>query len=356
MAIKEKRSEAIVGLFLLIGLGVLGVLVMKFGRIGDNSMEGKYNATITFGDASGLIKGSEIRMGGARIGKVTNVPELQEDLNVLVQMRLNGMIKIDKNSKFVIESLSIIGDKMIVVKPPEAPSGEYISEGSILIGSKGQGLDALQADVQTIIGDVKLAMKDAQGMMQDARGTLKTVDASIGDIRTVVQGLNETISKVNTELLNDKSLKILQACIVNLEKITESFKDIGDEVKPTFAELREAISGVNDVTTAATKTFDGATEQIKNIEPALATIPDAVASFQTVTKKAEGVMGEAVKTMAKINDSDGLINTLTDDKEFSQDTKKFVKNLKHYGILRYKDDENYDEKDPKENRYRSKRR
>jgi len=356
MAIKEKRSEAVVGLFLVMGLSVAGILIAKFGRIGENSMDGKYTASITFDDASGLIKGSEIRMGGARIGKVTNVPELQEDLDVLVKMRLNGMIKIDKNSRFVIESLSIIGDKMIVVKPPEVPSGEYISEGSSLVGAQGGGLDALQSDVQAIIGDAKLVMKDTQGMMQDARVTLKNVDASIGDIRVVAQGLNETITKINTGVLDDKSLKSLRSSIANLEVMTESFKDMGDEVKPTFVELRQAIAGVNDVTAAATKTFDGATEQIKNIEPALATIPDAVESFQSVTKKAEGVMGEAEKTMAKINESDGLINTLTDDKEFSQDTKKFVKNLKHYGILRYKDDESYDEKDPKDSRYRSKRR
>ena len=356
MAIKEKRSEATAGLFLLIGLSVLGILVAKFGRIGENSMEGKYTATISFADASGLIKGSEIRMGGARIGKVTNVPELQPDLNVLVKMRLNGMFKIDKNSKFVIESLSIIGDKMIVVKPAEVPSGEYISEGSFLTGAQGSGLDALQADVQTIVGDAKLMMKDAQGMIRDASVTLKNVDESIGDIRLVAQGLNETITKINTGVLDDKSLKSLQASIANFESITESFIGIGDEVQPTFVELRQAIAGVNNVTAAATKTFDGATEQIKNIEPALATIPDAVESFQSVTQKAEGVMGEAEKTIAKINDSDGLIKTLTDDKEFSQDTKKFVKNLKHYGILRYKDDESYDEKDPKQNRYRSRRR
>ncbi len=356
MAIKEKRSEAMVGVFLLIGLGVLGALIMKFGRIGENSMEGKYNSTITFSDASGLIKGSEIRMGGARIGKVMNVPELQENLDVLVQMRLNGMIKIDKNSKFVIESLSIIGDKMIVVKPPETPSGEYISEGSVLVGSKGQGLDALQADVQTIVSDAKEVMKESTTMMKNASVTMENVDASIGDIRLVAQGLNEAINKINTGLLDDGNIDSLRRSIANIEEVTESFKGIGAEVEPTFVELRKAISGVNAVTAAATKTFDGASQQLKNIEPALATIPDAVESFQSVTKKAEGVMGEAEKTIAKINEGDGMIKTLTDDKEFSEDTKTFMKNLKHYGILRYKDDETYDEKDPKESRYRAKRR
>ena len=114
MAMKEKRSEAIVGLFLLIGLGVLGILVVKFGRLGTGDSEGRYDVSVTFSDASGLIKGSEVRMGGARIGKVTETPELQDDLNVLIKMSLIKRIKIDRNSKFLIQSLSIIGDLSLI--------------------------------------------------------------------------------------------------------------------------------------------------------------------------------------------------------------------------------------------------
>ncbi len=349
MAIKEKRSEAIVGLFLLIGLGVLGALIVKFGRIGESNMEGRYNVDITFSDASGLIKGSEIRMGGARIGKITNTPELQDDLKVLVKMRLTGKIKIDKESSFQIQSLSILGDKMIVVTPPELPSGEYLEDGDVLLGSGAGGLEALQSDAESVA-------RDARVLMKDARTTLLKVDSSLDDIRAVAGGLAESIDKINTDLLDKDSIQSLKNSIANLEQVTSSFKNIGDEVKPTFADVREAIASVKSAADAATKTFDGASAQLKNIEPALASIPEAVTSFKSAASKAEGVMGEAEKTITKINKSDGLLNTLTDDKEFSKDTKQFVKNLKHYGILRYKDDETYNEKDPKENRYRSPRR
>ncbi|MGJ8655910.1 MAG: MlaD family protein [Akkermansiaceae bacterium] len=349
MAIKEKRSEAIVGLFLLVGLAVLGALVVKFGRVGESNMEGRYSVEITFNDASGLIKGSEIRMGGARIGKITNTPELQEDLKVLVQMRLTGKIKIDKNSSFQIQSLSILGDKMIVVSPPEQPSGEYLADGDVLSGSGAGGLEALQSDAESVA-------RDARVLMKDARTTLLKVDSSLDDIRAVAGGLAESIDKINTDLLDEKSITSLKTSIANLEQVTSSFKDIGDEVKPTFNDVREAIASVKSAADAATKTFDGASVQLKNIEPALASIPEAVGSFQSVAAKAEGVLGEAEKTITKINKSDGMLNTLTDDKEFSKDTKQFVKNLKHYGILRYKDDETYDEKDPKDNRYRARRR
>lgn len=349
MAIKEKRSEAIVGLFLLVGLAVLGALIVKFGRVGENNMEGRYNVEITFSDASGLIKGSEIRMGGARIGKITETPELQEDLRVLVQMRLTGNIKIDKNSSFQIQSLSILGDKMIVVTPPEQASGEFLSDGDVLSGSSAGGLEALQSDAESVA-------RDARVLMKDARTTLLKVDSSLDDIRAVAGGLAESIDKINTGLLDEESIKSLKSSITNLEQVTASFKDIGDEVKPTFKDVREAIASVKSAADAATKTFEGASAQLKNIEPALASIPEAVGSFKSAAAKAEGVMGEAEKTITKINKSDGMLNTLTDDKEFSQDTKQFVKNLKHYGILRYKDDETYDEKDPKDSRYRARRR
>lgn len=349
MAIKEKRSEAVVGLFLLIGLAVLGILVVKFGHLSDSNTEGRYNVDITFNDASGLIKGSEIRMGGARIGKITNTPELQDNLKVLVKMSLTGKINIDKRSSFQIASLSILGDKMIVVTPPELPSGEYLEDGDVLRGSGAGGLEALQSDAESVA-------RDARAFMKDARTTLLKVDSALDDIRAVAGGLAESVDKLNTDLMDEETMGSLKRSIANLEQITSSFKTIGDEVKPTLGDVRKAIASVQTAADAATKMFDGASDQLRNIEPALASIPEAVGGFKSAAKIAEGVMGEAEKTIIKINKSDGLLNTLTDDQEFSNDTKQFVKNLKHYGILRYKDDETFDEKDPKENRYRSKRR
>ncbi len=349
MAIREKRSEALVGLFLLIGLIALGSLIVKFGSEGESNMEENYNVDILFNDASGLIKGSEIRMGGARIGKITNTPALQDDLKVLVQMRLSGKVKIDKESSFQIQSLSIIGDKMIVVTPPEITSGVFLADGDKILGSGAGGLEALQSDAESVA-------RDARVLMKDARTTLLKVDSALDDIRAVAGGLAESIDKINTDVLDQETILALKNSVKNLEQVTSNFKDIGEEVKPTFGEIREAIASVKNAAETATKTFEGASEQINRLEPALASLPETLGSFRSAATKAEGIMGEAEKTITKINASDGLFSTITEDKEFSDDTKQFVKNLKHYGILRYKDDETYDEKDPRDNRYRANRR
>ncbi len=349
MALKEKRSEAVVGLFLLIGLGVLGILVLKFGRLGDSGMDGNYMVHITFNDASGLIKGSEVRMGGARIGKVVNTPELQDDLTVRVNLKLDKRIKIDKASTFQVQSLSLIGDKMIVIGKPKANSGEHLKHGDEILGDAAGGLDAIQSDAESVARDLRVLMKDA-------RTTLLKVDSSIDDIRSVAGRLAETVERVNTGMLDKENMTSIKRSLKNVEQITASFKGIGDQINPTFKEARATIAKINSAVETAQKTFADASTQLRNIEPAIADVPETLASFKKAAKQAETTMDSAEKTITKIGNGKGLLGSLSNDKELDTDTKQFVKNLKHYGILRYKDDQTADPKDPKKNRYRSKRR
>jgi len=349
MALKEKRSEAVVGLFLLIGVAILATLVIKFGKLGDSGMDGRYMVHITFNDASGLIKGSEVRMGGARIGKVVKTPELQDDLTVKVSLKLDSRIKIDKASSFQIQSLSLIGDKMIIVGKPKANSGEYLEDGSQIIGGGAGGLDAIQSDAESVA-------RDARVLMKDARTTLLKVDSSIDDIRSVAGRLAETVERVNTDLLDKENMASIKNSLKNIEAVTASFKGFGDQVQPTFKEVRDTIAKINSAVDTAEQTFADASKQLKNIEPALADVPETLASFKKAAKQAESTMDTAEKTITKIGKGNGLLASLADDKELDKDTKQFVKNLKHYGILRYKDDTKADPKDPKENRYRSPRR
>ena len=69
-----RRTELFVGAFLFIGLSLLGALILQFGRFQDYFGK-QYPVTVVFEDASGLIKGSEVRMGGAEVpGQHQHVP------------------------------------------------------------------------------------------------------------------------------------------------------------------------------------------------------------------------------------------------------------------------------------------
>ena len=84
----ERGLEFKVGAFVFVGLAALGALVVQFGRLGEG-FKHYYPLTLRFNDASGLLKGSDVFLGGARIGKVADGPRLVREGNgVLVPLKI----------------------------------------------------------------------------------------------------------------------------------------------------------------------------------------------------------------------------------------------------------------------------
>ena len=71
----EKTLELKVGAFVIVGLAVLAILVVQFGRVGEG-FKTYYGLTVKFPDASGLLKGSDVLLAGAKIGRVSEGPRL----------------------------------------------------------------------------------------------------------------------------------------------------------------------------------------------------------------------------------------------------------------------------------------
>src|SRR5918997_94629 len=98
----ERGVEFKVGLFVLLGLGVLAALVVQFGRVGEGA-KSYYNLTVNFPDASGLLKSSDVLMAGAKIGRVAGGPRLNPNgEGVLVPLRIYDFVKIPVGSKFLV--------------------------------------------------------------------------------------------------------------------------------------------------------------------------------------------------------------------------------------------------------------
>lgn len=348
MATKEKRPETLVGLFVLIGLLSLAALIVQFGRFEGNTST--YTVHIEFEDASGILKGSEVRMGGAKIGRVSKTPELTDNLTVMVDIDFDDRVKVYRNSKFMIESISFIGDNMIVVVPPKERLPQMILEdGAMVMGDGAGGLAGLQSDAESIA-------KDARELISDARTAMTKFDAAIDDIRAASVSLVSTLDKVNTGVLGDENMVHFTQSMANLEAATKSFKNLGDGLQPSAEELREAIASVNAAAQSADAAFTVVQSEVKRLRPAVDELPATLSEFKKMASKVSKLADSADSAINGINDSDGLIGTLVSDQEVSSDTKTFIKNLKKHGVLGYKDDSTHDERDPKESRYRGARR
>ncbi len=339
MADSAKKTELWVGVFLFIGLILLGGLIVQFGRFGDR-LRGKYPITVVFDDASGLIKGSEVRMGGARIGKVAEQPELNQEVKVQVVLSIDDAIRVPEGSLIQIASATLLGDKMIVITPPEQQTQSFIPPGSVLRGGGPSGLDAIQNNAEAV-------SRDARRLMQEAESTFLKIDSAVDDIRIVTGRLADTLEKINESILSEKNLGHIDGSFENFEQTTAGWAKASAELEPAIAEARQAIEAIEKAAKGAEGTFASASQGIDELKPALREVPEAVASLSRTADKASAALDRAEK-------GEGLLGTLAYDREVSDDAKAFIRNLKQQGILRYRDRETPEE-DPR-SRFRGRRR
>jgi phospholipid/cholesterol/gamma-HCH transport system substrate-binding protein len=318
----------------------LGGLIAQFGRLGDR-FRGAYRLSVVFDDASGLIKGSDVRMGGAKIGRVAARPELDENLKVRVDLLIDDRVKIPKGSKFHVSSATLLGDKLVVVTPPKEKTGQTIPPGTIIAGAGPTGLEALQSDAEEF-------RNDAREIIAQAKKALASLDSALGDIREFTAGLREMSDKLNTKLFHDENIDRLNRSLVNLEETLSETKDAGKKLGPAIDDAREAITAIKEAAESTKATLAKVDKKLDQLDPAFKEVPKAVASISKAADKA----AEAIDSM---KEGEGLLGTLAYDREVSTDTKAFISNLRHYGILRYRDAENPEKNDPR-NRFRGRRR
>src|SRR6476660_6135515 len=95
----ERGLEFKVGIFVFVGLAMLAALVVQFGRLGEG-LKTYYDLTVRFPDASGLLKGSDVLLGGAKIGLVSGGPKLAPGgQGVAVPLRIYDYIKISTGTE-----------------------------------------------------------------------------------------------------------------------------------------------------------------------------------------------------------------------------------------------------------------
>ena len=343
MPTREKRRETTAGLFVLIGLLLLGGLVVQFGRFGDKFKD-HYPLYIEFPDTDGVIKGSEIRLRGAKVGRVATKPELSisgASSSVKMEIRIRNDVQIPVDSTFQISSSGFIGDKFIDIRPPEIQSGNYYESGDTIMGAGSGGFDAIKSDAENIA-------KDASILLKDAKHTFVKIDKALAEITRLGQNLNVTMTKVNTSFLSDENLDNLSKAISNFETASQDIASASKDLKPTITDAKKTMTSLSKAADSADTLFSDAQKEIKHIEPALRDLPKAVQSITRAADKAE-------ETMDALQNKDGLVGAMAYDRETGNNAKEFVRNLKRYGILRYRDDSTKDERDPRK-KFRGSRR
>ncbi len=226
----ERGLEFKVGAFVFIGLAMLGALVVQFGRLGEG-LRTYYPLTVRFSDASGLLKGSDVLLAGAKIGKVSGGPRMvREGQGVDVPLKIYDYIKVPEGSKFTVGSSGLLGDRFVnVVMPPGQPKA-FLAPNTHISGARETGIDDLT--------------REGGALVNDLRGTVQKID-------TTVNRLNQdTLSSANMENLKS-SMEHLNQATGALAESSKKLDGVIEQADATMDSAQKAAADLQKVLRAA---------------------------------------------------------------------------------------------------------
>ncbi len=277
----DRSLELKVGIFVAIGLAVLAALVVQFGRIGEG-FQTYYSLTVHFEDASGLLKSSDVLLGGAKVGRVAGPPRLvKQGRGVEVPLKIFDYVKIPAGSSFTVGSSGLLGDRFVAIFPPPGKPSAYVAKGAYIEGKRETGISDLT--------------KEGSALLKDLRGTVAKIDTAV--------------SRLNDGALSKENMQHLHETFDNLSKTTAALSE-------------------------SSKKMDGV------IEKADATLGSAKEAADTVGKAAgdaRNTIQSAGRLMRQATSGNGLLAMLLTNEELANDVRAFLYNLRHRGILFYRD-------------------
>lgn len=104
----------------LMGAVVLIVAVVFFVFAYQGSgmrIENGYKISAKFNNASGIALGSDIRIGGIKIGTVSDLSLDGESYEAIVSMQVRNATKLPKDSSAAVVSSGLLGEKFIQITP-----------------------------------------------------------------------------------------------------------------------------------------------------------------------------------------------------------------------------------------------
>src|SRR6266571_771431 len=270
----ERGLEFKVGAFVFVGLAMLGALVVQFGRLGEG-FKTYYGITVRFNDASGLLKGSDVLLAGAKIGKVSGGPRMvREGQGVDVPLKIYDYIKLPEGSKFTVGSSGLLGDRFVNVTMPPGVPKIFLAPNAHISGARESGVNDLT--------------REGGALVNDLRGTVQKIDT--------------TMDRLNQDTLSSANMENLKASMEHLNQATSALAE-------------------------SSKKLDGVVDQADS----------TMASAKTAADNLQSAIADTRKVLRSATQGKGLVATLLNDPALAADLHALITNLRAHGVLFYRD-------------------
>ncbi len=323
---QDRKTELLVGLFLLVGLLMVAAIILQFGRVRE-AFKDTYMLRVSFPNAPGIKQGSPVNLGGSRIGKVRDTPALKADSSgVILELEIYEDKLVPRDSAFAVGTVGLMGDALIEIKitEREGPITDFypMDYAEIIEGSRSGGMSGLQDTAEAAARKVDLALDDVRAALVDIKAAMKKVNEGalseqvLADFRGSMEHLKSTMARVDEKVLGDENAANLENAIKDIKEAAAKFKNSATNLETTSAKIGPMIDKLDPAVEKVDKVMTHADE-------ALVSIKKGADDFAAVARSARS--------------GNGLLAALLNDPELKNEFSDLVSNLKRRGILFYRD-------------------
>ncbi len=306
-----------VGIFVLIGLVILGFLILN--STGEfNPFAEKLQLRARFSSADGLREGAEVQFAGVSIGKVEEIkllpPDNPDDAKIEAIMSVDTMLdgkpinqRIRTDSTAQLIATSILANDKIINITPGTPEGSAVSATDVLDSSTAISINQLTQtgnDLLQQINKLAIPTNEILNKANQGEGTLgqiinndqlyRTLDSTIGETKLSVLKVQNILDRVKSgdgtagKLLNDPELyNNLNRSVAQLEQIStdlRSGKGTAGKFLTDDAVYNDTQAAIRDVRNS-----------INELKPSIKRIDRISNDFETIAKELNEGKGTAGK-------------------------------------------------------------
>ncbi len=219
-------SKVKLGIFIFIGIALLLTGIYYVGK-SKNLFDSTFRLTGIFNNVGGLQVGNNVRFSGINVGTVdaiTITSDTTVQVEFIVEKHLQKFIK--KDSRAVIGSEGLMGNKIINITPGSA--------GSTQIADNGQITTIKPIDTDAILQDVKTSIENVKGISADLGSILGNVRQGKGTIGTLLVDTNFSKNIKQTMVNLSNGTRGIEQTMKSIKSGTDGFNDNMEAAKGSF--------------------------------------------------------------------------------------------------------------------------
>lgn len=193
---RKLSLELKAGALLLLMVGLLVTFLVLKGQF-DYRRRG-YEITVAYDYVAGIERGSPVRVSGVRVGEVRRVEvDFDEEPRALVTLYLDESVTLGRQTRFLIRSSGIIGEKYVEVAPAPLSDTPWLAAGETVTGVDPIPMERLMALGEELGGSARDMVVTLDKFFGDPRLMAEIID-TLGAVQSFASRGEKTLADIST--------------------------------------------------------------------------------------------------------------------------------------------------------------